>query len=92
MTASELAKSVIENVQNGTADEAFAASTATEFNALDPMQMYHCVVQITGALRESKHKEGLQAFNLLLNKQPTFIDAMARLNKAKEAGELAKPA
>lgn len=93
MNATELAKSVTEAIKEKKADEAFAETTATEFAALEPLEMYHFVVQVAGALREDRaHKEGLSDFNRLLTKYAPFNEAMERLNAAKERGELARPA
>jgi hypothetical protein len=92
MTASELAKTVIEAIKADTADDAFAEKTATDFAALEPLAMYHFVIQVAGGLRESAtDKQGLNAFNLKLAKHEAFVEAMARLNTAKEAGQFAKP-
>ncbi len=93
INATKLAKDVSDAVKAGTADEAMAASVAEEFGKMEPMQAYHFIVQVAGALREDrKHKDGLMAFNRLLAKHAAFNDAMVRLNEAKEKGLLAKPA
>lgn len=93
MNASELAKTVVEAIKDRKADDALAAQVAEDFAKLDPMAMYHFVVQVAGSLKESKeHKDGLATFNTLLTKHAPFVEAMSRLNDAKAKGELAKPA
>ena len=93
MNATELAKTVIESVKENKADEALAETVAKDFATLEPLEAYHFVVQVAGALREDRaHKEGLANFNRLLTKNPPFNEAMEKLNAAKERGELAKPA
>jgi hypothetical protein len=93
MTATELAKLVIDSTTQGVADDALADRVADELEALPLEDAYHFVVQVAHGLGDSEdHKVKLRDFNQKLAKREKFSKALERIGVAKAEGKLTKPA